>query len=214
MTSKSNFFKDNFVLIVGLTLPVLLMLGFMLASSLPNINADPPQHDFVFAVPTTDNKLPISLKLTVDKDNRLIAQYTRNVTPEGYSYNSWKKLYVFEAKTQKVRELPLPYPDNMEEIKTVQAEIVDATKTMKLDTTLESPDGYSLSYDGYSRSGLVGDLFIGGRYSSEPRLRKGSASVKLISSNRQVPFYYGSVEFIGWSVGSIPPETQATGGQQ
>lgn len=214
MASKSNFFKDNFVLIVGLTLPVLLMLGFMLASSLPNINADPPQHDFVFAVPTADNKLPISLKLTVDKDNILRAQYTRNVTREGYSYNSWKKLYVFEAKTQKVRELPLPYPDNMEKIASVQTAIVDATKTMKLDTTLESPDGYSLSYDGYSRSGLVGDLFIGGRYSSEPRLRKGSASVKLISSNSQVPFYYGNVEFIGWSVGSIPPEIQATGGQQ
>jgi hypothetical protein len=214
MASKSSFFKDNFVLIVGLTLPVLLMLGFMLASSLPNINADPPQHDFVFAVPAGGDKIPISLQLTVGKDSILRAQYTRNATRAGYSYNSWKKLYVFEARTQKVRELPLPYPDNMEEIKTVRTEIVDATKTMKLDTTLESPDGYSLSYDGYSRSGLVGDLFIGGRYRSEPRLRKGRASVKLISSNSQVPFYYGSVEFIGWSVGSIPPRTQAPGGRQ
>ena len=47
-----SFFKKNFVLIVGLTLPVLLIVGFLVASNLPESLSDPPKYDLVFA--TTD----------------------------------------------------------------------------------------------------------------------------------------------------------------
>jgi hypothetical protein len=197
-----SFIKNNFVLITGLALPVLLMFGFMIASSLPNVITDPPKYDLIFAASNGGgNNLPIALKLTVGQDGTLRAQYTRNPR-ENYNYNSWKKLYIYEARTQKVRELPLPYPADMDKITGTTEEIVEATKHLKLETTLESPDGYSLSYDGYSRSGLVGELFIGGSYNSEPRLRKGSSSVKLISSNGRTPFYYGGIELIGWATGA------------
>lgn len=201
MTFKS-FIKNNFVLIVGLALPVLLMLGFMVASSLPSVIADPPKYDLIFTVPNgSANNLPIALKLTVGSDGVLRAQYTRNPR-ENYYYNSWKKLYLYEARTQKVRELPLPYPADMDKITGTTEELVETTKHLKLDTTLESPDGYSLSYDGYSRSGLVGELFMGGNYNSEPRLRKGSSSVKLISGNDRMPLYYGGIELLGWVTGT------------
>lgn len=197
-----NFIKNNFVLIVGLALPVLLMFGFMIASNLPNVVTDPPKYDLIFIVAdASSNNLPIALKLTVNKDGILTAQYTRN-RKENYSYNPWKKLYIYEAKTQKVRELPFPYPADMDKIVETREETVEATKDFKLDTTSESPDGYSISYNGYSRSGLVGELFIGGSYSSEPRLKKGSSSVKLISGDNRASFYYGSVEFIGWVTGT------------
>lgn len=197
-----NFIKNNFVLITGLALPVLLMFGFMIASGLPNAVTDPPKYDLVFTTSSgSGNNLPIALKLTVGQDGILRAQYTRN-PKENYNYNSWKKLYIYEARTQKVRELPLPYPADMDKISGTTEEVVEATKDFKLETTLESPDGYSLSYDGYSRSGLVGELFIGGSYNSEPRLRKGSSSVKLISDNSRTPFYYGGVELVGWVTGT------------
>src|SRR3989344_9605030 len=107
MASK-NFIKNNFVLIVGLALPVLLMFGFMIASNLPDVITDPPKYDLIFTVPdSSSNNPPIALKLTVNKDGILMAQYTRS-RKENYSYNPWKKLYIYEAKTQKVRELPLP----------------------------------------------------------------------------------------------------------
>lgn len=190
--------KNNFVLIVGLALPALLMLGFMVASNLPDIVSDPPKYNLIFSIPeTSNNNLPIALKLTVNKDGVLTAQYTHN-RKENYSYNPWKKLYIYEAGTRKVRELPFPYPADMDKIVGTKEEVVEATKGFKLVTTFESPDGYTLSYDSYSRSGLIGELFIGGRYGSEPRLRKGSSSVKLIPDNNRTYFYYGNVEFIGW----------------
>jgi hypothetical protein len=197
-----RFIKDNFVLVVGLALPVLLMFGFMIASSLPNVITDPPKHDFVFSVASSvSNNLPISLKLNVGQDGVLKAQYIRN-PQQTYHYNQWKKLYIYEAETQKVRELPLPVPADMEKIAGTREEIVGATEKLKLDTTLVSPDGYSLSYDGYSRSGLIGDIFLGGSYNSEPRLRKGSSFIRLVPGDTRTPFYYGSIEFIGWVTGT------------
>jgi hypothetical protein len=200
---NKNFFKDNFVLVVGLALPVLLIVGFMVASNLPQVLSDPPKYDLVFATtdyPTNANNVPVSVRFVV-KDGVLTAQYTRTTGPNGgYPYNSWKKLYLYEARSQKVRQLTFGFPADMDKIDTTKEETVEATKDMKLDTTLQSADGYELSYDGYSHSGLLNEVFWGGGgYGRQPRLRKGSSSVKLTTSNGNTYLDYGAVEFIGWA---------------
>lgn len=203
--SEKNFFKDNFVLIVGLTLPVLLMIGFMVASTLPRVVSDPPQYDLVFAVhdyTQVSGGIPVSVLLVV-KDGTLKAQYTQVKSTNGNYYNNyWKKLYIYEAKTQKVRELPFGFPDDMEKIEGKKEEVVEATKGMKLDTTLKSPDGYELTYSGYSRSGLVNELFWGGSGSRDPKLKNGASSIKLVSTDHRAYFSYSNIEFIGWVVNS------------
>lgn len=200
-----SFFKKNFVLIVGLSLPVLLIVGFMVATNLPQTLSDPPKYDFVFSTtdyPPNANNIPVSVRLVV-KDGVLKAQYVRTaVTPGAYPYNSWKKLFIYDSKLGKVRQLTFGFPADMEQIEGTKEETVEATKDLKLDTTLQSPDGYELSYDGYSHSGLLNDVFWGGGgYSNEPRLKKGSSSVRLSGDGRN-SFLYGSVEFVGWAVAS------------
>ncbi|MDE1151118.1 MAG: hypothetical protein PW788_01155 [Micavibrio sp.] len=203
--SSSKFIKDNFALVLGIALPVLLMVGFMVAANMPTLTGEPPKYDFVFSIADTNygnNQIPIAVKLTVAKGGELRAQYTKTPPAQnGYNYNAWKKLYVYEAASHKVRELPFPYPADMDKMTGTTEEPVDATKGMKLDTTQESPDGYSLSYDGYSSGGLVNDVFMGSRYNSEPRLRKGNSSVPL-RANDSAPFYYHNIEFIGWATGN------------
>jgi hypothetical protein len=199
---QKSFFKDNFVLIVGLALPVLLIVGFMLASALPQALSDPPEYDFVFSTtdyPPNASNLPVSVRLVV-KDGVLKAQYVRAaVAPGSYPYNSWKKLYVYEAGPRKVRELTFGFPADMDKIERTKEETVEATKDMKLSTTLQSPDGYELSYDGYSNSGLLNEVFWGAGHSSEPRLRKSSSSVRLTTADGRTYFSYGNVEFVGWA---------------
>lgn len=39
-----RFIKENFVLVVGLVLPVLLMIAFMIFASLPQKLSDPPRY--------------------------------------------------------------------------------------------------------------------------------------------------------------------------
>lgn len=198
MTALKKFIRENIVLLVGLTLPVLLMVGFMLASRIPQTITDPPHYDFVFSVSDYSaagaNNVPVNVRLLV-KDGVLVAQYTR--IDNGNNYHYWKKLYIYEAATQKVRELPFGYPANMHKISGTVEEVVEPLRGKKLDSTLQAPDGYELSYEGYSNSGFV-NLFFWGGGSHESRLRKGSSSVRLTTGDDRTSFYYGGVEFVGW----------------
>jgi len=200
----TKFLKDNFVLVVGLTLPILLMIGFIVFSTLPRSLSNPPQHDLIFAVPdysVSSNNLPVSVILIV-KDGVLKAQYTRLAPAPNGAYNGggWKKLYRYQAGPQTVRELPFGIPQDVASIAPLREDTVDATKDLKLDTTLRGPDGYELDYGGSRGRGLLTDIFWSSS-SSEPRLRKGPSSVRLRTGDGRTSFYAGSVEFIGWVVG-------------
>lgn len=201
----TKFLKDNFVLVVGLTLPILLMVGFIVFSTLPRSLSDPPQYDLIFAVPDYSvpvNSLPVSVILLV-KDGILKAQYTR-VAPApngGYYGTGWKKLYRYQAGPQTVRELPFGIPQDVASIAPTREDTVDATKELKLDSTLRAPDGYELDHGSNSGRGLLTDIFWSTR-SSEPRIRKGASSVRLRTGDSRTTFYTGNVEFIGWVVGT------------
>ena len=196
--TDSRLFRDNAVLLVGLALPVVLMIGFMIFATLPQAVSDPPRYDLVFS--TSDynagqGNLPVSVNFVV-RDGKLHAQYVAYNPPGSYG-NQWRKLYVYEAATRKVRQLTFGYPEGMETISGTREELVAATQDLTLDTTLEAPDGYQLSYDGYSRSGLFNELFWSGGYANEPRLRNGASSIRLVPDDSNT-FYYGDVQFIGW----------------
>jgi hypothetical protein len=194
-----EFVRANLVLVVGLALPIVLMAGFLVASGLPQRMADPPKSSLVFAV--TDfsqgvSGIPISVSFVV-QDGVLKAQYIKlPPQPTGYVNNAWKKLYLYDATTQKVQQLSFGFPANMDAIEGTVVEVVDATRTMRLNTTLQSPDGYELSRDNGSRSGLINEIFWGGGYSNDYRLRKGSSSIRLPLASANIS--YGNVEFVGW----------------
>jgi len=74
-----DFIKANLVLVVGLTLPIVLMAGFLVASGLPERTADPPKYSLVFSVTDFSQgaaAIPVSVRLVV-QDGVLKAQYTR-----------------------------------------------------------------------------------------------------------------------------------------
>ena len=49
-----KFIRENLVLVMGVSLPVLLVILFFLTSVLPKSLAEPPQHDLLFSVPRYD----------------------------------------------------------------------------------------------------------------------------------------------------------------
>jgi hypothetical protein len=185
-----NFIKQNFALFLGLTLPVLLMAFFFLATMMPQIFSDLPKYDMVFSSPVYDGNITTSFSLNfLVKDHILKVQYVRYPTPT--KSNEWRKLYIYEAKTQKIRELPFGIPADLNKIVHTRQDIVEATKGLKLDSNPQAPDGYTLLYPSYSHSGFINEVFWGGSYSGEVQLRKGSASFNLPNS-------VNNIEFIGW----------------
>jgi hypothetical protein len=197
---EKNFFKDNLVLMVGLALPVLLMVGFMLAQAIPATVTDPPKHDMLFHTQdyAGNKSLPITAAFLV-KDGELKVQYTK--VAGQYPNTYWPKLYRYDAKTQQVSELAFGYPDDMDKIEGVRTDTVEATKGLKLSTNQVSSDGYEMTNENYRHRGLVNEILwdFGGRGGNEMRLRKGAASVKL-STSTGATFYYGNGTFIAWVV--------------
>lgn len=196
--AASDFIKKNFVLILGLVMPALLVFGFLLSTMIPQQVSDPPKYDLLFWVQNYDynNQQTLGVNLVV-KDGTLYAQYTRGANNVG---GYWKKLYRYDAETKKVEQLTLALPTDAEQITTMREEPLQATAGLKIDTTLQAPDGYTLSYDGYSRSGLLNEIFWNRGYSNEVRLRKGMSSVPLLDDSNTQPFYYGNVQFLGWVI--------------
>ena len=128
----TKFLKDNFVLVVGLTLPILLMIGFIVFSTLPRSLSNPPQHDLIFATPDYSGgnaNPPVTVALVV-RDGLLKAQYTRLApAPNGaYAGTGWKKLYRYLAGPQTVRELTFGIPQDVASIEQMREDTVDATK--------------------------------------------------------------------------------------
>ena len=192
-----KFVRDNLVLLAGILLPVLMMIGFLIAGSAPQNIDDPPQYDLVFYVEDynsgSSGNIPVTAKLLV-KDGTLVAQYAPTVDN---SYSTWKKIYRFEAATRTVREIPFGYPVDLGSITSLREEPVAGLEGVRLDTRLQAPDGYELSWDDYNGGGLIGELFWRSG-SDRPRLRNGSGSVPLELATDSQAYLYGNVQFLGW----------------
>ena len=189
-----DFIKENFVLVAGLALPVLLVALFFLFSVVPRSMAVPPQYEALFADsrynrPQGQNA-PYDAYFFV-KDGVLTARVWRS--PDNYNR---ARLMAFDGKTGTVREIPY----DLSGIGTVpdRAEVaLDAFRGMKLDGSNTAPDGYTFESGGYRSGGLVTDIFGGGYHTGAPRLTKGAASFSIPGRHDD---YYGNIQFVGWII--------------
>lgn len=195
-----KFARENLVLLAGITLPVVMMVGFLIASSLPQSLANPPQYDLVFFVDDynsgSGNNLPVTVSFVV-KNGTLFAQYVPVIA--GNSYGYWKKIYRFEAATRTIREIPFGLPSNLAMITSFREEPVAGLENVRLDTRLQAPDGYELATDDYRGNGLIGELFWRSG-TGRPRLRNGASSVPLELAADTQYYTYGNLQFLGWVV--------------
>ncbi len=194
-----KFVRENLVLLAGIALPVVMMAGFLVASSLPQTVANPPQYDLVFFTDDYNSNSNGNLRTTVNlvvKNGTLVAQYV----PAGENnYGYWKKIYRYEAATQTVREIPFGFPPDFTTLTAMREEPVAGLEGVTLDTRLQAPDGYELSGSEYRGNGLIGDLFWRSGTDS-PRLRNGSSSVPLELASDTQYYTYGNLQFLGWVV--------------
>lgn len=167
--------------------------SFFFISNLPFFKPNPPRYNLVFSLlDSSDSLFPVQVNFIV-KDGKLFAQYSK------VQNNYWgrRKLYFFDAKTQKVQELPLDFP-LFDTNATFKEEQVKSTKEFKFNTSLESPDGYMLYANNDNlNTGLLAGLFIGGNYGDKPIcLKKDTICIKL--SNLTTRYSTNNVQFIGW----------------
>jgi len=196
-----KFIKENLVLAIGLTLPLLLIVLFFVATVIPKSMATPPQYEMLFTTVHYDyqNASDYQFDFSV-KDHQLMVKAKKSddkKSDDKYRNYNAKKLMAYDGKTETVREIS--FDTDIAGAAAVNGEVVlDETKTMRVDTASNSPDGYVLEGPNYGGGGLVGGMFGGGYRNSAYRLTKGSVAYKV--PNAQQNYYYNQMQFVGWVV--------------
>jgi hypothetical protein len=188
--------KQNLALVVGLTLPLLLIVLFFVASVLPKSMATPPQYEMLFTTAKYETQPPeYVLELSV-KDRQLMVKARKNDQKERI-YQS-VRLMAYNGQSETVREIPL---DTARIAEGASAGVVPLAETQgwQIDTASVAPDGYALDAPNYGSYGLLGGLFGGSYRNNEYRLKKGGIGYK-VPTLQPGYYYYGQLQFIGWVV--------------
>jgi len=192
-----KFIRENLVLIMGISLPLVLVLLFFLTSVLPKSLGTPPQYELLFSVVRYDYQTASSRDFEfVVHDGVLKARTGKNDSHNPTRYT--RKLLVFNAANDAVREIH--YDQGQISNMADQSEIVlPETQGMTIDTSSRAPDGYSFEGPSYGNGGLMSELFFGGYRNQGYRVVKGKSAYRVPSSFGDT-YYAGNLQFIGWLV--------------
>lgn len=195
MTLKA-FVKENLVLVVGLSLPLLLIVLFFAATVIPKSMATPPKYEMLFTVMKYDyqNSPDYLLDYRV-KDKHLVVKAKKN--DDKNKSNNLNVLMAYDANTDTLRDISVDAAKAADAAKDNEA-LVDETKGYEIDQSIISPDGYKLEGPNYGGGGLMGGLFGSGHSSNNYRIKKGSVAYKL--PDVEQAYYYNQVKFIGWVI--------------
>jgi hypothetical protein len=188
-----NWMKENLVLLIGLALPVLLIALFFVATVLPKSFGTPPQYELLFTTSKYDYQNKPEYVLDFNVKNKQLMVKAKKYDEKNYN-NASRLLMAYDAKTETVREIALDASKLSDGVEVV----LEETKNMALDTSLTSPDGYTLDGPNYNSSGLLGGLFGGGYRNNGFRIKKGNVGYKV--PQHQPDYYYSDLKFIGWVV--------------
>ena len=189
-----NWIKENLVLAIGLTLPILLIVLFFVATVIPKSMGTPPQYEMLFTTNKYDyqNRPEYSLEFKIKNKQLMLA--TKKLDDRNYNGNPPKLLMVYDGTTETVREITIDsskFTDGAEVL-------LEETKNMAIDSSTTSPDGYVLDMPNYGGGGLLGGLVGGGYSNYKYRLKKGAVGYKI--PNVQPNYYYNQLQFVGWIV--------------
>ena len=183
------FLKENLVLVVGISLPVLLALVFLAATHIQQVGTEPPQHKVVFATnyfkQTSYNHYPYRF---IVEDDAVVLQYTPQ--EKNHWQNREPQLFVFDPVTQTSTEIEVPKIKDREN----KADItISNTPKGEYVTTEQSPDGFLFEHDYRGGGNLMTEMFGGGYRSRSQRvLRKNGYRMKVPQAERY------NTEFIAW----------------
>jgi hypothetical protein len=195
--SVKKFFRENLVLVMGISLPVLLVILFFLTSVLPKLLATPPQYELLFSVIRYDYQTAATPNFDfIVRDGQLMVRTGKNDSTNTQRYT--RKLLAYDASTESVREIYFD-PAPIEKLGEQAEMVLPETRDMTIDTSSRAPDGYSFEGASYSGGGLMSELFFGGYRNAGYRVVKDKAAYKIPDAFGDT-YYAGNLQFIGWLV--------------
>jgi hypothetical protein len=190
-----DFIKNNIVLVIGITLPLVMVIFLGLAAILPALFVAPPKYDLLFS--TDYNSYDANgLKFNVI-NGKLTVNYTlNNITNNSANLYQRQSLYWYEVKTNTLKKIPInipPVPAGQSYFSTLIN--VPEVSGLTIDVSRQSPDGYQFSNTGNNNIGFS-DFFYNSRSPSLFLSKKGNHVAITPDNMNHFDFY--NAHFIGW----------------
>ena len=193
MADRWRFLRENVFLVAAVSLPLVVVGFFLVASAIPRWLVAPPAYDLVVrASGTQDQASPrVAVDFTV-RDGRVEAT-VRGLPSTAYPHVP--KLFLVDHQTMSAREIPVDLPTNLTELDPAVIVPVKALAERRVLADTKAPDGYELETRTRRGTGLVGDVFGMSRYDER---------VALVNKGRVVgisfpAYHYGyGVSAVGW----------------
>jgi hypothetical protein len=190
----ARFLRDNVFLIAAVSLPIVVVGFFLLATAVPRWFVPPPSYGLVLQAGGPYAQTPRRVAIDFDVRNGRLEATLRLMPREQVA--SPTTLFLFEPDTASLREIPVEPPADLPEDGTPRTIAVEALAGRTLLAQETAPDGYELRTGSGRGPGLVGELFGMNRY--EPR-------VSLVNRGRVVPVtlpggtrYFLPVRAVAW----------------
>ena len=187
--------RENAALAVGILLPVVVVVFFLLATYIPRLLVDPPQYDFLFA---QEYGYPNQwsywrYEIDVDSENKLrVRAFLAERT------HRRPRIFLYEHLGGNVREISVPQPETAEDAKAGVLVEIPEFSSQVIDTHRVAPDGYELVEPRRSSGNFLGLFYRGSRH--ELAIGKNGALVE-VPSRSDVSWH--NTRFLGWIV--TPP---------
>lgn len=199
MTTDHNnltAWRRNPLLFASIALPLLVVALFALASIVPRLVTDGPQHGLVYVLPHygSSERVPASLDVTVD-DGRIVAAVLHRNDENLYPMPA---IFLYEPDADDLRRLDIELPADWSQVANGTKMPVTGIGASRIDPSLRAPDGYEFRDAGY-RGGLLFDLFgAGGRRDGISIVKNGAVhKIPLPAGHDR---WYGQAAFLGWVV--------------
>jgi hypothetical protein len=187
-----QFVRRNAFLVAAASLPLVVVIFFLLAAAVPQWTVPSPAYDAILRGSTYEQPPQrVSVEFIV-RDGRV--QATVRPAPAN-TYPSRSTLFLFDHRTMKVTRITVDVPD-LKEADTPQTFVVPELAARHVVSSTVAPDGYELKHRTGGSGGLVGDLFGMDRYNRNASLVNRG---RVISINLPPPYeYYSPIYVLGW----------------
>jgi hypothetical protein len=195
MTPGSQFLKNNAFLVAAASLPVLVVVFFVLASVIPRWLVPPPAYDLLLSVGTgydqTRARIAVDYKVSDGRVEANVRAVPATVYPQQPA------LFLFDHQTMSVREIPVNLPTDLKENDPPRVVAVDALAGKRIVAEPRAPDGYMFEGRPSRGPGIIGELFGMSRYDRKASLTNGGRVVPLTLPSQ---YLYQPVTAVGWVV--------------
>lgn len=187
-----QFLKENLMLMLGILLPLLLILAFYLAALLPKLLIQPPRYDLLYMTSPYPHD-GLNIKILQGKIQLWISpQLRKGALPMPH-------LFLFEAKTQSSREIPLSIPkESSNSVRPNAPELlaVPELQALNFDTQNTSPDGYTAE-NPTPNYGTLASILVFAHAQRNFLITKRGHTVNISDKNPSIK-NQKSIKFIGW----------------